>query len=263
VRAAGSTSIRNLRDLPIDIYASLVEFPSTLTSQYLAPLRPHAVYILKTLLDDHAFYILPAAKYKAQNPCVLPREIFVRDSEPSGSHASATHGTLGTRSGLVPNADGPKKKGRPTKRDKVKKAKGALVSLERWLDKAGHVPQVGESSSAPAVTTHALLSNPPSASRDAYRGHKAALLGALDCEDGRSTLRHANEAVLTRMRRIDELAAKKGMEVGGEGGDRTGLARAEKAAGTISQGKGGLLALLEGAGLEDEDTGWTLPLPIG
>ena len=49
------------------------------------------------------------------------------------------------------------------------------------------------------------------------------------------------------MRRIDRMAAERGLEVGGEGGERTGLARVEKA---VTSHGGGLLNLLEGAGLD-------------
>jgi hypothetical protein len=250
-----------------DTYTSLVEFPKILTPQHLSPLRDHVVYILKTLFENEVFYVLPAIKYKAQNPCVLPREVFVQDELSEFQMSVTSQMPIGTR--LAP-MDRPKKKGRPTKRDRMKKAKDALVSLEKWLDKTEHVTdaaaaaaaaatasttadeggEVGKSSSsAPAaITTHVLLTNPPTASRDVYRRYKAALLEVVECEEGRSTLRRANDAVLARMRKIDELAAKQGLEVGGEGGERTGLVRAEKAASTIDQGKGGLLTLLEGAG---------------
>lgn len=74
---------------------------------------------------------------------------------------------------------------------------------------------------------------------------------------GLATLRRANETVVRRMRKIDEEAAARGLEVGGEGGERTGLSRVEKAMGELGEAesrgeRGGLLCLLEGAGLEFE-----------
>ncbi len=51
------------------------------------------------------------------------------------------------------------------------------------------------------------------------------------------------------------MAAEKGLEVGGEGGEKTGLARVEKAVEELRQGtgvgaSGGILGLLEGAGMD-------------
>jgi hypothetical protein len=44
------------------------------------------------------------------------------------------------------------------------------------------------------------------------------------------------------------MAAEKGLEVGGEGGESTGLGRVERAVGELAQGKPGMLGLTEGAG---------------
>ena len=46
------------------------------------------------------------------------------------------------------------------------------------------------------------------------------------------------------------MAAEQGLEVGGEGGEMTGLLRVEKAVKEFQEGKsrGGILALLDGAG---------------
>ena len=47
------------------------------------------------------------------------------------------------------------------------------------------------------------------------------------------------------------MAAEKGLEVGGEGGEKTGLKRVERAVDELRQrnGSSGILGLLEGAGL--------------
>jgi hypothetical protein len=76
--------------------------------------------------------------------------------------------------------------------------------------------------------------------------------GLVEREEGMEALERANMAVLGRLKRIDAIAAEKGMEVGGEGGELTGLGRVERAAGELGkagQGKGGILNLTEGAGL--------------
>jgi len=54
-------------------------------------------------------------------------------------------------------------------------------------------------------------------------------------------------AVLGRLKKIDAMAEERGMEVGGEGGELTGLGRVERAA--ADSGKGGILGLSQGAGL--------------
>jgi hypothetical protein len=89
-------------------------------------------------------------------------------------------------------------------------------------------------------------------SRTNYRTQKARVLDALlerENGEGVDALEHANLAVLARLKKIDEMAAEKGMEVGGEGGELTGLGRVERAVRELrSGGKGGILGLSEGAG---------------
>lgn len=178
------------------------------------------------------------------NPRELPREIFVRDDD----ELEQPETTL-------------KKKGRPSKRDKQKRAKDALSALDSWLEKSSFVYQQPGNRAATS-TTHVLVSHPPTSSRDGYRGKKAVLLNALGPDEvmaeGQQALMRANEAVLTRLKEIDEMAASQGMEVGGEGGEKTGLARVEKAVADLKQGttttdkRGGILSLLEGSGLNSE-----------
>jgi hypothetical protein len=77
------------------------------------------------------------------------------------------------------------------------------------------------------------------------------MLGALlegESGEGAQALERANFAVLGRLKRIDAMAAEKGLEVGGEGGESTGLGRVERAVGELAQGKPGMLGLTEGAG---------------
>jgi hypothetical protein len=80
---------------------------------------------------------------------------------------------------------------------------------------------------------------------------KARVLGALlereEC-GGVEALERANLEVLGRLKKIDAMAAERGMEVGGEGGELTGLGRVERAA---AEGGIGILGLSQGAGLSE------------
>ena len=163
--------------------------------------------MLETLLSAQAFHILPKTSLRAQNPSDIPRERFVEDSSEAASETTA------------------KKKGRPSKRDKARKAKDAVAALDRWLDKNTYtypdtVPEPGVGSTAPK-TTHTLISHPPEASRAIYSLEKTRLLNAIDPprEPGTAlehdALARANDAVLARLKKIDEMAAESGLEVGG------------------------------------------------
>ncbi|GJE87668.1 hypothetical protein PsYK624_037510 [Phanerochaete sordida] len=265
--------------LPLDTYNTLLELPTHLVEPHLHPLQPYAAHLLQTLLSAQAFHILPKSSLRAQNPSDIPRERFVEDTAETPTEATA------------------KKKGRPSRRDKARKAKDAVAALDRWLDKSTYTyPEtahgVGEGSAHdPPKTTHTLISHPPAASRAIYSMEKSSLLNVIDppgsalqivaagpdasasrqpvpgvdpidagARQGggdpreREALARANDAVLARLKKIDEMAAERGLEVGGEGGEKTGLARVERAVREFQGGKGGsrggILSLLEGAGLE-------------
>jgi len=170
----------------------------------------------------------------------------------------------------------PKKKGRPTKREKLKKAKDALATLEKYMAKNAITlppdalpeswPSAATSSSSDALQiTHTMAAHPPITTLNKYREQKGRLLDYLSVSDGQSapgrqTLERVNHAVLARLRKIDELAAEQGLEVGGEGGEKTGLMRVERAVQELyddgSGRRGGILGLLEGGGADstgDED----------
>lgn len=208
-------------------------------------------------MKARVFYILPESDLCPSNPRELPRELFVQDPVLPESQSDAPQ---------------PKKKGRPSKRDKLKKAKDALGNLDKWLDRNTFIPQIpppGYMSmpGPPPVAQHVLLSHPPIMSHYNYQVHKSHLLNALDplypnphaptdTSDGRAALERANHHVLNRLKKIDRLAAEQGLEVGGEGGDRTGLERVERAVGELGKTgplgrRGGILGLLEGGGMED------------
>ena len=246
-----------------------------LTDEHLQPLQPYTTRLLTTLLDAQVFHILPESSLHAQNPSVLPREIFVPDGvDPSSLFGTASEAsTSGTQKQ-------PKKKGRPSKRDKAKRAKDAVLSLDKWLEKNSFsYPTFVGTSEGPGLslaedamnTTHALIAHRPITQQQNYNAQKNNLLALLDLlgsqdgpsssgnsimdqhhHPGKAALSKVNEAILTRLKKIDEMAAEQGLEVGGEGGEMTGLSRVEKAVADFRAGKsrGGILELLEGAGIE-------------
>ena len=275
------------------MYKTMLELPGNLSAHHLLSLQPYAAHLLQTLLTTQAFHVMPKTSLRAQNPSDLPRERFVEDNAevPAGSTAT--------------------KKGRPSKRDKARKAKDAVTVLDRWLtkntytypDTATEPGSSAGSTPAPSRTTHTLVSHPPTASRAIYAMEKTHLLQAIDPSGGnpqtvleldavasgtnvdvsqlpvltvspvnlnriqpvtdshgcveREALVRANDTVLARLRKIDEMAAERGLEVGGEGGEKTGLSRVERAVKEFKEGKsgsrGGILSLLEGAGMDDEE----------
>ncbi|KZT72798.1 hypothetical protein DAEQUDRAFT_762610 [Daedalea quercina L-15889] len=262
--------------VPLDIYHALRLLPSSLATPELLPLQPYVAYVLKTLEVSKSFHILPQAELRPYKPSTLPREVFVTEEQESVILAalSGSATTSGANGGAL------KKKGRPSRRDKQKKAKDALGALEKYLEKNTTVlaPEpMPMSESVPSVaadhaqTTHRMVVHPPSATREQYRSHKVEALGMLNpygvdsimavqeptrsVNAGREALQRANEAVLARLKMIDEMAAEQGLEVGGEGGEKTGLARIERAVQQVlSSGdtavSTGILGLLEGAGLD-------------
>lgn len=224
------------------------------------------------------FYILPASTLHPLNPRDLPREIFVKDGYEFLSTQDPESQITGSTVPELPL----KKKGRPSKRDKKGKAIKALQQVDKWLEKNSITVQPRSPDSTPGpdqqatdtvpLTTHVLMSHPPTATLNNYRAQKSQLLEAIAPEletseyapisvemtektPAREALERANKSVLARLKRLDEMAAEKGLEVGGEGGDRTGLQRVEKAVaelhnsgGTLGP-RGGILGLLEGGGI--------------
>lgn len=281
-----------------DTYTHLLGLPAQLVTPQLTPLVPYVTHILSRLLERKAFHILPHSHLKVQHP--LPREHFIEDAEvphQEGANATADSGH---------QAKVPKKKGRPTKRERVKRARDALGQLDKWLDKNTYTypdapnddGEGGEASSSgqpPAAgtsrgtrTTHTLITHPPKASLAIYAVQKYEYLDTVDpfnsarLQNARplgtsayalappgnandvgspertreqEALRRANEAMLARLKKIDEMAAEQGLEVGAEGGEMTGLGRVERAVREMREGVGGgrragILGLLEGAGMD-------------
>lgn len=100
------------------------------------------------------------------------------------------------------------------------------------------------------------MSNPPTATLNIYRTQKMQLLDAIATDLGtgeKEALKKANEAVLMRLKKLDRIAAEKGLELGSEGGERTGLERVEKAMAELEREegpRGGILGLLDGGGVD-------------
>ncbi|PCH33735.1 hypothetical protein WOLCODRAFT_94076 [Wolfiporia cocos MD-104 SS10] len=285
--STSSPALRSLKHIAIavDLYEATLALPAQLADPSLLPLRPFATYVLTSLLRAQAFHILPHSSLRPYNPSLLPREVFMQDGQESAFLAALTGGSAQDNGGRPA-----KKKGRPTKREKVKKAKDALNALEKYLDKntttvlperpndTGLTEDGGPAD--PPQVTHSLIAQPPNTTRRFYRTHKAEVMDILDnCADatpsgssaqatdgdqaavsiGQWALRRGNEAVLARLKHIDALAAEKGLEVGSEGGEKTGLARVERAVRDMYSGnpqtpRGGILGLLDGAGLADSET---------
>lgn len=215
------------------------------------------------MIDLETFEILPRSTTCPMHPGSLPREIFVRDDNEVSS--------LQAQAALV--ASKPNKSGRPSKRDKVKKAKDALNILERHMDRHAQLDPAFPIPFDSEVDFSALPNNPNN-SRATYRALKSDLLHSIDpandldgdvnmeatATTGQAALVRANHAVLARLRRIDQMAAEKGLEIGGEGGDRTGLGRVERAVGQLDSElaashlntRGGLLSLIEGGGMPEQ-----------
>ncbi|KAI0698412.1 hypothetical protein C8T65DRAFT_710162 [Cerioporus squamosus] len=253
---------------PINTYEEMVSLPAALTEPHMLRLRPYVVHVLTTLLDARAFEILPHSSLRADNPSVLPREIFVVEGQDASVLPQPVTGEdAADEEGATSQRKPKKKKGRPSKRDKARKAKDALTSLEKYMDK-NTVYLIDETSplqlgpGTEPESAHVVLGQAPHTSLGNYLARKNDLLGAVssdgagvagssDVMQRQAALQRANEAVLERLRQIDAMAAEKGLEVGGEGGEKTGLKRVERAVDELRQSNGssGILGLLEGAGL--------------
>ena len=226
-------------------------------------LAPYVSQVLSALTNAKVFYILPVSKIGPYNPRVLPREVYIEDVDEMAERDPPTAPLESEVDSQVPdlNSTGegavttkvPKKKGRPSKRDIAKRAKEAVAGLDRWLERTNWVGQVasGDAAGPSRARGQALLSHAPTASRANYGVQKARVLGALlEREEGNGVeaLERANLEVLGRLKKIDTMAAERGMEVGGEGGELTGLGRVERA---VAKGGIGILGLSQGAGLSE------------
>jgi hypothetical protein len=183
------------------------------------------------------FHIIPSSVLCPHNPREIPRELFIHD----GSNR------------LGPEA--PKKKGRPTKREKVKRAKDALGDLNQWLEKEAP-PGTSKSTIAnePILTSH-----PPKTTFLQYQSQKSHLLNSIvpshpdDAPATNVALEQANRYVLERLVKMDKEIVDKSLAVTRDEGYRMGIERVERAIremdDPIVSCRGGVLGLLDGAGI--------------
>ncbi|KAK7059126.1 hypothetical protein VNI00_001752 [Paramarasmius palmivorus] len=223
--------------IPFDHYNSLLALPSALTSEALAPLQPSVTYILDSMVKAEVFHLLPSSDLGPLNPRSLPREIYL--DETMLSHAP------------VVDQDGSGVKrgpGRPTRRDKVKKAKLAGEHLERWLNKTSERDADGNE-------IHYLLSQAPQASLSEYQTTKDKFMHAMhetSEPEPKIALDHANREIMERVKEAQDLISTEEQR-GSTGIDRL----VEKIAKT---GADGLLSLNDsryatvGAGRRDTTT---------
>jgi hypothetical protein len=93
-----------------------MKMTDTLTLQQFIALRPYVQYILACLQKDEVFVILPKSNLGPMNPRDLPREIYAED-------------------GIVFSDFLQGKKGRPSRKEKGKKARFALDDLDELVSK--------------------------------------------------------------------------------------------------------------------------------
>jgi hypothetical protein len=236
-----------------DIYTDLLELPAALQEPDMLPFRDPAVYTISRLLDAELFRIGPMLVDHAQNPRSLPREWYVNEA-------------MGVLAGHIAEPAKKKKLGRPSKREKARRAREDMAALDLWLDETT-MPQAGGDPTGALEVSVGMPGGPLSETAKQYRAAKIALLDQLLPEEHtatddmtRSAVVAANNRVLERLRRIDALAAEKGLEVGGAGGVSTGLVRVERAVEELERSIGpgaraGVLSLSEGAGLVQTEVG--------
>lgn len=226
-------------NLILDHYTSLKALPSSLNAAHLLPLQPFVSHIISLLLKDNVFFIVPHSELGPLNPLDLPREIFIDSS-----------------TGPLVDSNAPKKKGRPTKRDKIKRTRLALNGLDQWLEKTAH------SSIPTSSSTISSMSDPASAfpsiydTLGQYQQEKSHLLQSLSQPTSSGTLHaktiveQANQLILDRLKAADRLALK-GPARSEEEIEIASIARIERAISELDKDEGwmgGALGLLEGAG---------------
>jgi len=225
----------------LDHYLSLKMLPDSFDSEPLLPLKLPVCYILSVLFKNHIFFIVPHSDLNPLNPRTLPREIFI-----DGHH-------------LLPAAlNAPKKKGRPSKRDKAKKAKTALEDLDSWLDRAANTSATNVSLAIDH--NHFVAAYPTGTSLARYQTEKSSLLNGIntDIQSGslqtQSTVERANRFILERLKSANQLDSLQGLPLPSEGEELVGISRIERALEELAHPTGsnwgvGALGLLEGAGM--------------
>lgn len=196
----------------------------------LLPLQPYVSHILERLVKSESFHIIPSSDLSAFNPRQLPRELYV-DSLSSESNSQIA-----------------KKAGRPSKRDKAKKAKAALDGIDKWMHKTSVSTESGSATSQP---THYLLTQPPAQTLTEYQAQKSNVLEAIRFPpenplDGHPAMEQVSNEVLERLTQLQMAEAPRLKP----DASLSGKTRAERAVKEMKEKGGyGLIGLLEGSGI--------------
>ncbi|KAF5355883.1 hypothetical protein D9756_004106 [Leucocoprinus leucothites] len=206
--------------IPIDHFHRITNLSKSLSTPDLLSLQEPVLYITSTLVKDRVFYILPSSDLGPENPRYLPREVLVSDSSPE------------------PDPEAPKKKGRPSWRDKAKKAQVALDGLSDWLDSTPDSP-VAVSAQSPIPYDDLVK----------YQSDRAELITALEDAGDKEALMRANMMILDRLREAQAIQNEEAGQGSVEQLSFVGVERVERAVREFDgNGRGGgVLGLLEGA----------------
>ena len=175
--------------------------PEAVANTHVRNLQPYTTFILSCLWKDQVFFVLPKNELGPLNPRDLPRELFAHEAP-----------ILNLESGSQ------KRKGRPTGREKSKKARAALQGLDEWIAK-------------PSTS----IENDPLYE---YQVAKSSMMNTLAPE---AAMDDVNTFVLERLQTAQESVPTTQRETD----VNVGIPRIERA---IECGGWGILGLLEGRG---------------
>ncbi|TFK77252.1 hypothetical protein BDN72DRAFT_754013 [Pluteus cervinus] len=205
--------------IPIDQHTSLLSLPGTLQTPYLVPLAPAARNILSQFGTEGIFLLIPSSECGPFKPRSLPYEVVLDD-------------TITTQP-----PDLLKKKGRPSKRERSRRAKNAVENLEKWLQEN---PHQGSDS----------LTDPSKATAELYHLHKASLLdkvdeskneGAMQSDESLALL-DASKHVVQRLKAAEMFLSSDNSGSQTTTSSRVGIERMEQT--LKKENRGGLLSLL-------------------
>jgi hypothetical protein len=207
-----------------DHFKRIASLSESLSSPELISLREPVIYVASTMVKDRVFYILPASNLGPENPRYLPREVLVGDSN----------------SELDP--DTPKKKGRPSWRDKARKAQMALEGLDSWLNSM-------QGGSAAELT----MSPIPYDDLVQYHENKSELIAVLEDSGNTEAVTQANIEILGRLQEAQTIQRENDVQESSvERLQFGGVERVVQAVQELEKGgpsaRGGVLRLLEGTG---------------
>lgn len=175
----------------LDHLLSLDAISKSFTTPHLLALNSYVQYILSRLRQDQIFIILPHSDLNPMNPGTLPREIYSED-------------------GLTTFNSDKKLKGRPSKKEKNKKARLALDQLDDLL-----AVDSGITNTTRASRIDAKLSD--------YRESKLSFINSQGNASA-NVAQQASAEVLARLKGTQMLGSTTPTSV-----DSTGVLTAEKA----------------------------------